>query len=103
MRSLGGSLVLAMLLWSSAAQAGRRPFIWTYDTEIVPRGDLELEQWLWAKTRPPSLPAKRAAYWIWWAPVIGLAPRLELAIPFQVLATAAGTTTLDSFEADVRY
>ena len=74
------------LAWASPAQAGRRPFIWTYDTEIVPKGDIELEQWLWARSRAPAFPDRPSNYWIWWGPVLGLSQHLELALPFQVRA-----------------
>jgi hypothetical protein len=93
--------VLAVAVLPAPAEAGRRPFIWVYDTEIVPKGDVELEQWLWAKSRAPGNAERRSAYWIWWAPVFGLTQRLELAVPFQVLATH-DSTRLDSFDADFR-
>ncbi len=93
--------VLALAVLPASAEAGRRPFIWVYDTEIVPKGDVELEQWLWAKSRAPGVEGQRSAYWIWWGPVFGLTQRLELAVPFQVLATH-DTTRLDSFDADFR-
>lgn len=90
------------LTWASPAQAGRRPFIWTYDTEIVPKGDIELEQWLWARSRAPAFPERPSTYWIWWAPILGLSQHLELALPFQVRANRTATE-LESFEADFRY
>src|SRR3712207_2634665 len=93
--------VLALAVLPAPAEAGRRPFIWAWDTEIVPKGDVELEQWLWARAPVPGVPGDRARYWIWWAPVFGLTQRLELAVPFQVLATSE-RTVLESFEADFR-
>jgi hypothetical protein len=89
------------LAWAGPAQAGRRPFIWAYDTEIVPKGDVELEQWLWVRSRAPALP-QPSSYWVWWGPVFGLSQHLELALPFQVRATQS-VTELESFEADLRY
>ncbi|HEX8818851.1 MAG TPA: hypothetical protein VF794_02905 [Archangium sp.] len=93
--------VLALAVLPAPAEAGRRPFIWVYDTEIVPKGDVELEQWLWAKSRSPGAPEQRSRYWIWWGPVFGLTQQLELAVPFQVVATRE-RTQLDSFDADLR-
>ncbi|HYO72115.1 MAG TPA: hypothetical protein VEU33_39180 [Archangium sp.] len=93
--------VLALAVLPTPAEAGRRPFIWVWDTEIVPKGDVELEQWLWAKSRSPANPSDPARYWIWWAPVFGLTQRLELAVPFQVMATR-DRTQLESFDADLR-
>lgn len=93
--------LLALAVLPTPAEAGRRPFIWVYDTEIVPKGDVELEQWLWVKSRAPGVPGQASNYWIWWGPVFGLTQRLELALPFQVLATRE-RTQLESFDADLR-
>ncbi|WP_223758520.1 hypothetical protein [Myxococcus sp. RHSTA-1-4] len=90
------------LTWAAPAQAGRRPFIWTFDTDIVPKGDVELEQWLWVRSRAPGAPDRPSVYWIWWGPVLGLSQHLELALPFQVRANRT-VTQLESFEADFRY
>jgi hypothetical protein len=107
MRAVRGVVLLLGLCASVAprlAEAGRRPFIWGLDTETVPQGDVELEQWLWARTQSPDLKADRpAVYWIWWGPVVGVSNHLEVAAPFQVSATGAGPTALESFELDVRY
>lgn len=93
--------VLAVAGIPRPAEAGRRAFIWAYDTEIVPKGDVELEQWLWARTRAPGDTGQAASYWLWWAPVFGLSQRIELAVPFQVRATQE-LTRLDSIDADLR-
>jgi hypothetical protein len=92
---------LAVAVLPASAEAGRRPFIWVYDTEIVPKGDVELEQWLWVKSRAPGVPGGTSRYWLWWGPVFGLTQQLELALPFQVLASRE-RTQLESFEADLR-
>lgn len=105
MRAARWAAVVACVMavtWAAPAHAGRRPFIWTYDTEIVPKGDVELEQWLWARTRAPAFPERPSVYWIWWAPIIGVSQQLELALPFQVRANRT-VTELESFEADLRF
>jgi hypothetical protein len=96
-------VLLAVVTVSLPAEAGRRPFIWTWDTETVPEGDLELEQWLWAVS-PPTDPARArpAAYWIWWGPVIGVTSRFELAVPFEIRSTRS-VTALDNFWLDGRF
>ncbi len=96
----GVAAVLALGLVAAPAEAGRRPFIWVYDTEIVPQGDVELEQWLWVRGRSPGT-AEPSRYWVWWGPVFGLTQRLELALPFQVQGSRE-STRLDSFDADLR-
>ena len=105
MRAARWAAVVACIMgltWAAPAQAGRRPFIWTFDTDIVPKGDVELEQWLWARSRAPGVPDRPSVYWIWWGPVLGLSQHLELALPFQVRANRT-VTQLESFEADFRY
>jgi len=99
------ALVLGLLVAvaPTLAEAGRRPFIWAYDTEIVPEGDVELEQWLWARGRAPAAPNVPARYWIWWSPVIGLSSNLELAFPFQLFGGSGQGAGIDSFEVDLRY
>jgi len=97
---------LAVLVLPLRANAGRRAFTWAYDTEIVPEGDLELETWLWARTRSPAFPTRTARYWIWWGPVFGLTDHLELNLPFQIVSWGdvyGQETQLESFEADLRY
>lgn len=94
-------LPLLLVLLGTSAEAGRRPFIWTWDTEIVPQGDLELEQWFWARSRTDATPNRLATNWLWWGPVYGVNDYVELAVPFQVIATR-DVTQLESFEADFR-
>lgn len=99
-------LLALMVALPGRADAGRRPFTWAYDTEIVPEGELELEQWLWAVARSPEYPSRTARYWIWWGPVFGLSDHVELALPFQVVSWGGADgqeTQLESFEADLRY
>lgn len=95
--------ILLAALVPGRAEAGRRPYIWVFDTETMARGDLELEQWLWARTRAPLEEGRRTAYWVWWAPVYGLTDWLEIAAPFQILALRGSPALLHSFEADLRF
>jgi len=99
-------LTLASALASAPAEAGRRAFLFAYDSEIVPEGDVELEQWWWSESRIQAggdrATARAALYWIWWAPVIGLTNHLELALPIQIIA-GANNTTLQTFSADLYY
>ena len=100
------ALILACTLAPLPAEAGRRAFLFVYDTEIVPEGDVELEQWWWSESRIPrnnDRPNGRPAwYWIWSAPVIGLSNHLELSFPFQIFATST-TTSLQQFSAEAYY
>ena len=100
------ALILASTFAPLCAEAGRSAFLFVYDTEIVPEGDVELEQWWWSESRIPrnnERPNGRPAwYWIWSAPVIGLSNHLELALPFQIFATA-NSTSLEQFSAEAYY
>lgn len=101
------ALLLAFVLaLPFRAEAGRRAFTWAYDTETVPEGEVELEQWLWMVGRNPAASNVAARYWIWWGPVLGISDHFELALPFQVVSWAypkGEETQLESFEADLRY
>lgn len=102
MRALTPVLLLVALAvaWPQQAEAGRRAFTWTWETEILPAGDFELEQWLWAKvpTFDGSVPS---AGWLWFAPVYGLTDRVEIAVPWEVVVGAAGTR-MTNFTAEAR-
>lgn len=96
-------LALAAVLLAVAvtppAHAARRAFTWVWDTEALNKGDLELEEWLWA---PVHLPGSNASPgWIWFAPVYGLTQHVELAFPWEAVVTPAGTQITD-FVAEAR-
>ncbi|MBM4379648.1 MAG: hypothetical protein FJ086_10165 [Deltaproteobacteria bacterium] len=95
-------LVLVGVLCWLPAEAGRRPYIWSFGTETVPEGVVELEQWMWAKSRTPATPTVRSVNWVWWAPVSGVSQHVEVAVPLQLRAGAGRPTVLDSFELDAR-
>jgi hypothetical protein len=86
----------------AAAIAGRRPFLQAYDTEILPEGDVELEQWVWSESKIPARPQVTARYWVYWSPVIALSNHLELYLPVQWVANS-GNVWLDSLSAELRY
>lgn len=67
----------AALLAPSTALAGRRAFLWAWDTEVQPERGIEIEQWI--TERIFSTPTDLTQ--VWWAPVIGLSDRVELALP----------------------
>ncbi len=108
LRSFLAVLILGSAIAPRAAEAGRRAFLFAYDSEIVPEGDVELEQWWWSETRLSAYPdegrpnPRAALYWIWSAPVIGLSNHLELSLPFQVVASA-NNTSLQTFSAELYY
>jgi hypothetical protein len=95
------SIVGSSLLPTSAI-AGRSPFLLAYDTEIIPEGDVELEQWLWSESKIPARPQIPARYWIYWSPVIALSNHLELWLPVQWVATS-NSAYLETLSAELRY
>ena len=69
--------VVASLL-PATAEAGRRPWIWVWDTEVLHEREIEVEQWIWEM----NAGGPKAA-WLWWSPVIGITDTMELAIPVE--------------------
>jgi len=105
LQSILFSLIFVSAVAPRAAEAGRRPFLFAYDSEIVPDGDVELEEWWWSESRIPTTEehvGRSALYWFWFAPVFGLSNHLELALPFQIVA-ASNTTAVQSFWVEGRY
>src|SRR5260370_27419828 len=98
LRSILAALTLTSVLGADRAEAGRRAFLFAYDSEIVPEGDVELEQWWWSESRIAANPGagrpnpRPALYWIWAAPVIGLSNHLELTLPLQIVSTRNNTS-----------
>lgn len=70
------------------AEAGRRAFLFTWDTEALNKGDVEIEQWLWGRILTETGPG---AGWLWFSPIYGLHDNIEIAFPFEVVTTPGGT------------
>lgn len=84
------------------AVAGRTAHLLTREAEIVPEGEVELEQWVWGIGRIPAEPARTSSQWVWWGPVLSVSPHLELAAPLE-LAGRAGQLGLASLGLQARY
>jgi len=98
MRSLIAGLLTSVLLLVSDAHAGRRAFMFTWDTEAVNKGDVEIEQWLWARGLQET---GQSGGWLWFAPIYGLTERVEIAMPWEIVTGPAGTR-LSNFTAEAR-
>lgn len=96
------AFLLAWLGFAPRAWAGRTAHLLTDEAQIVPEGDVELEQWIWGEGRVPSRPARPVITWIWWAPVVGVSPHLELAFPLQ-LVSGSEALALETVGIDARY
>lgn len=94
-------LALAALAFASPAHAGRTHFGWLYDTETLPQRGVELETWL----QEENFPGEESTLF-WWAPIVGITDRLELAVPvaLELTATPAGSSfDFDRFGAELRF
>lgn len=100
MRLLAVLLMAPVLLWTPPAQAGRRPFTTLLDSEILAEGDVELEQWAWLVRPAASAPAAaKETAWLWWGPVFSPWSRLELSVPFWLVAHSDGAW-IEALEVD---
>jgi hypothetical protein len=94
--------LLGGLALPGAARAGRTSHLFVDEPEIVPEGDVELEQWLWANGRVPAHRERGVVDWVQWAPVFGLSPRFELSLPVEVVASPE-SAALEDASAVLRY
>jgi len=99
--ALSGVVVVAWLACSPRAQAGRTSHLLAREAQIVPEGDVEVEQWLWGEGRVPNRPSRPVLEWLWWAPVVGVSPHLELAFPLELSGSDA--LSLKNIGIDARY
>lgn len=86
------ALLLLALCLSPSALAGRTAHLFTDEAQLVPEGNIELEQWVWAEGRIPNNVNQPGTYWLWWAPVIGVSSHLELQLPITWAAGVAAST-----------
>lgn len=101
--ALGCALAITLSVAPSVAEAGRRAFIWTWDTEALNKGDVEIEQWLWAKTLTGP-ERKNHVGWLWFSPIYGLFDHVEIAMPWEVVVdTRTGSTRLTNFTFEGRF
>jgi hypothetical protein len=84
------ALALALILTGATqAHAGRTHFGWLYDTETLPQLGVELETWIQEENKVDD-----EATLFWWAPVVGVIDRIEIAVPIALKlgVTPAGAT-----------
>jgi hypothetical protein len=104
---------VALALASPQALADRTNHLFLDETQMLPEGDVELEQWAWVEGRIPNQPLQSSTAWTWFGPAVGISPHLELSLPLVVLglneAPAYGDTrpqpvlVLDSISLVARY
>jgi hypothetical protein len=73
--------VVALCSWAGTAHAARSAFGWLHDIELNPERGVELEQWMTEEHGKDGGNVDVAN--LWWAAVIGITDRLELALPVE--------------------
>ena len=96
------SLLAAALLLGLPASAARTSHLFLDESQLVPEGSIELEQWVWAQGRIPSRIDRPASIWVWWGPALALTQHLELELPLQ-LVSVPDATNLYSLSLVARY
>ncbi len=104
-----GALVAVALFLAPAgrqARAGRSGFAWFFDTEVVPERGVELETWLIDENSLGDQDVDTTR--LIWQPAVGLAERLELALPVELDFVeqgdpASGDTQLANYGAELRW
>lgn len=98
--AIGMAASAAGLLAPASAYAGRRPYFWVWDTEVMPERGVEWESWY--TERISSKPLDQTQ--VWTAPVVGLTDRLELALPVEWSWWQGSQKTIfDWYGAELRY
>ena len=95
-------LVALLLLLVAPARAARTNHLFLDESQLIPEGGIELEQWVWAYGRIPNRSGQAASMWLWWGPAISVSNHLEFELPLQVVSVPEDTY-LHSLSLVVRY
>ena len=96
------ALLLGLALAGTPAYADRTSHLFVDETQLVPEGDVELEQWVWAEGQIPSRPGVPVTGWVWFGPTVGFSPHLEMSLPV-VVAASPEYSVLNSISLVARY
>jgi hypothetical protein len=104
------ALLTLSFAFTSRAEAGRRAFLFTWDTEAMNKGDVEVESWLWGKLQTeaasPADPATAitapGSAWLWVSPIYGLGDHVEIAFPWEAQTGSPAGTRITNFTAEAR-
>jgi hypothetical protein len=96
------TLLVGLLLAATPALADRTNHLFLDETQTLPEGDIELQQWVWAEGKIPNLPYQYVSDWVWFGPTVGISSHLELSLPLVVVATPE-QTVLNSISLVARY
>src|SRR5678815_2916070 len=77
-------ILALVLLLGAPVRAARTFHLFLDESQLLPEGSIELEQWVWAYGRIPNRTDVPASIWLWWGPAIAVSNHLELELPLQV-------------------
>ena len=80
-----------VLLLGAPAHAARSFHLFLDESQLIPEGGVELEQWVWAYGRIPNRIERPASIWLWWGPVVSVSNHLELELPLQIVSVPEET------------
>jgi hypothetical protein len=70
--------LLALLVGSATAHAGRTHFAWSYGTDVIPERGTELETWILEENQKGDDKVDETAFW--WGLVVSLTAHVEMSI-----------------------
>src|SRR5678815_2916153 len=62
-------ILALVLLLGAPVRAARTFHLFLDESQLLPEGSIELEQWVWAYGRIPNRIDVPASIWLWWGPV----------------------------------
>jgi len=104
-KALGNTVrvfLTGLVLAAAPAWADRTNHLFLDETQLLPEGDVELEQWVWADGQIPNMPGRYVTGWVWFGPTVGISSHLELSLPLVLVATPE-QTVLNSISLVARY
>jgi hypothetical protein len=95
-------LLAALVFAGPPALADRTNHLFLDETQTLPEGDVELEQWVWVEGQIPSMPGRYVTDWVWLGPTVGISSHLEMSLPLVIVATPE-ETVLNTLSLVARY
>jgi hypothetical protein len=96
------AFLAGLLLAGAPAWAARTNHLFLDETQTLPEGDVELENWFWVQGQVPNIPGLYVSDWVSLGPTVGISSHLELSLPLVIVATSA-QTVLNSISLVARY
>jgi hypothetical protein len=101
-RSLWGALLAGLLFAATPALADRTSHLFLDETQTLPEGDVELENWFWVEGQIPANLNVYVSDWVWLGPTVGITSQLEMSLPLVIVANSE-QTVLNSISLVARY